>query len=125
MTTPQVRLLASAIAMIAGAVASSTDNLNVNVGITIILVSGVLFLVEMVGSQRYNDNPGLLYGLPQPIRPCITFQIFSGVSGVSICCTPNPDRASITALATAAGAATVGSSPTPLIPKGFMGEGVS
>lgn len=52
MTNPQVRLLASAIAMIAGALASSTDNLNVNVGITIILVGGVLFLVEYVRSQR-------------------------------------------------------------------------
>ena len=49
MTNPQVRLLASA--MIAGALASNTDNLNVNVGITIILVSGVLFLVEYVRSQ--------------------------------------------------------------------------
>ena len=50
MTNPQVRLLVSA--MIAGALASSTDNLNVNVGITIILVSGVLFLVQYVRSQR-------------------------------------------------------------------------
>ena len=50
MTNPQVRLLASA--MIAGTLASSTDNLNVNVGITIILVGGVLFLVEYVRSQR-------------------------------------------------------------------------
>ena len=47
---PQVRLLASA--MNAGALASSTDNLNVNVGITTILVGGVLFLVEYVRSQR-------------------------------------------------------------------------
>jgi hypothetical protein len=52
MTNPQVRLLDSAIAMIAGGLASSTDNLNVNVGITIILVSGVLLLVEYVRSQR-------------------------------------------------------------------------
>jgi hypothetical protein len=52
MNNPQVRLLASAIAMIAGALAASTDNLNVNVGITIILVSSVLFLVEYVRSQR-------------------------------------------------------------------------
>jgi len=49
MTNPLVRLLTSA--MIAGALASSPDNLNVNVGITIILVSGVLFLVEYVRSQ--------------------------------------------------------------------------
>jgi len=52
MNNQQVRLLASASAMIAGALAASTDNLNVNVGITIILVSSVLFLVEYVRSQR-------------------------------------------------------------------------
>ena len=32
--------------------AASTDNLDVNVGITIIFVSGVLFLVEYVRCQR-------------------------------------------------------------------------
>ncbi len=52
MTNVQVRLLAAAIAMLAGAVAASTDNLDVNVGITIIFVSGVLFLVEYIRSQR-------------------------------------------------------------------------
>jgi hypothetical protein len=52
MTNVQVRLLAAAIAMLAGAVAASTDNLDINVGITIIFVSGVLFLVEYIRSQR-------------------------------------------------------------------------
>jgi hypothetical protein len=52
MTNVQVRLLAAAIAMLAGAVAASTDNLDMNVGITIIFVSGVLFLVEYIRSQR-------------------------------------------------------------------------
>ena len=52
MTNVQVRLLAAAIAMIAGAVTASTDNLDINVGITIIFVSGVLFLVEYIRSQR-------------------------------------------------------------------------
>ena len=52
MTNVQVRLLAAAIAMLAGAVAASTDNLDVNGGITIIFVSGVLFLVESIRSQR-------------------------------------------------------------------------
>lgn len=51
MTNVQVRLLAAAIAMLAGAVAASTDNLDINVGITIIFVSGVLFLVEYIRSQ--------------------------------------------------------------------------
>ena len=52
MTNVPVRLLAAAIAMLAGAVAASTDNLDINVGITIIFVSGVLFLVEYIRSQR-------------------------------------------------------------------------
>ena len=52
MTNVQVRLLAAAIAMLAGALAASTDNLDVNIGLTIIFVSGVLFLVEYFRSQR-------------------------------------------------------------------------
>ena len=52
MTNVQARLLAAAIAMLAAAVAASTDNLDANVGITIIFVSGVLFLVEYIRSQR-------------------------------------------------------------------------
>ncbi len=52
MTNVQVRLLAAAIALLPGALAASTDNLNVNVGITIIIVSGVPFLVEYIRCQR-------------------------------------------------------------------------
>ncbi len=52
MTNVQVRLLAAAIAMLAGAVAASTDNLDVNVGLAIILVSGALFLAEYIRCQR-------------------------------------------------------------------------
>lgn len=52
MTNVQVRLLAAAIAMLAGAVAASTDNLNVNVGLAIILVSGALFVAEYIRCQR-------------------------------------------------------------------------
>ena len=51
-TNVQVRLLAAAIALLPGALAASTDNLNVNVGITIIIVSGVPFLVEYIRCQR-------------------------------------------------------------------------
>ena len=43
MTNIQVRLLAAGIALLAGAHAASTDNLDVNVGLVIILVSGVIF----------------------------------------------------------------------------------
>ena len=52
MTNVQVRLLASAIALLAGALAASTDNLNVNVGLAIILVSGALFVAEYIRCQR-------------------------------------------------------------------------
>ena len=51
-TNVQVRLVASAIALIAGALAASTDNLDVNVGIAIIVVSGAIFLAEYVRSLR-------------------------------------------------------------------------
>ena len=52
MTNVQVRLLAAAIALLAGAHAASTDNLDVNVGIAIIVVSGAFFLADYVRSQR-------------------------------------------------------------------------
>lgn len=52
MTNVQARLLAAAIAMLAGAVAASTDNLDVNVGLAIILVSACLFVAEYIRSQR-------------------------------------------------------------------------
>jgi hypothetical protein len=51
-TNVQVRLLAAAIGLVAGALAASTDNLNVNVGISIILVSGAIFLAEYVRCQK-------------------------------------------------------------------------
>ena len=51
MTNVQVRLLASSIALIGGAIAASTDNLNVNVGLAIILVSGAIFVAEYVRCQ--------------------------------------------------------------------------
>ncbi len=52
MTNIQVRLLAAAIALLAGAVAAGTDNLDVNVGLAIILVSSAMFVAEYVRSQR-------------------------------------------------------------------------
>ncbi len=52
MTNIQVRLLAAAIALLAGALAAGTDNLNINVGLAISIVSGAMFVVEYVRSQR-------------------------------------------------------------------------
>jgi len=46
MSNSQVRLLSSAIAMLAGGVIANTTNIDVNISIAIILVSSILFLVE-------------------------------------------------------------------------------
>ena len=51
MANLQVRLLASSFAMVAGAIAAGTDNLDVNVGIIIIVVSGALFLADYIRCQ--------------------------------------------------------------------------
>jgi hypothetical protein len=52
MTTTIGRLIASAIALVAGAIACSTENLNVNVGISLIVVASVLFVVDYIRSQK-------------------------------------------------------------------------
>jgi len=46
MTNSQVRLLSSAIALLAGGVIANTTNIDVNVSIAIILISSILFIVE-------------------------------------------------------------------------------
>jgi hypothetical protein len=48
MTNAHARLIAGSIALVAGAVAASTDNINVNVGLVIIILSGAIFVVEYV-----------------------------------------------------------------------------
>ena len=45
------RLIAAAIAMVAGAVACTAEGLSWNVGVGILLVAGALFLAEYVRSQ--------------------------------------------------------------------------
>ncbi len=52
MSNVQARLLSSALAMVAGAIAAGTDNLDVNVGIVIILVSGAVLVAEYIRSYR-------------------------------------------------------------------------
>lgn len=47
MSNSQVRLLSSAIALLAGGVISQTNNIDVNVSITIILISSVLFSLSI------------------------------------------------------------------------------
>jgi hypothetical protein len=51
MTDSQARLLASAVGLVAGALAASTDNINVNIGLVIIIVSGAMFVTEYVRSR--------------------------------------------------------------------------
>ena len=52
MTNGQVRLLAAALALLAGAVMANTNNLDVNVSIVVILVSSAIFVAEYLRSQR-------------------------------------------------------------------------
>src|SRR5215472_14441010 len=54
-----------------------------------------------------------------------SFQIFSGVSGMSTCFTPSGESASTTEFTTAGEQPIVPASPTPFTPRGFTGEGVS
>ncbi len=52
MTNTQVRLIASAIALLAGAILGTTTNIDVNVSIVIILVSAAIFVVEYIRCQK-------------------------------------------------------------------------
>ena len=52
MSNVQVRLIASAIVLLAGAVLANTDNIDVNVSLAIILVSVAVFATEYVRSQK-------------------------------------------------------------------------
>jgi len=52
MTNTQVRLIASAIALLAGGVIANTTNIHVNISIVVILVSAAIFVVEYLRSQR-------------------------------------------------------------------------
>ena len=58
MTNTQARMLASAIVLVAGAIAASTDNLNVNIGIVVILISGAMFVTEYVRSRLEKNTTG-------------------------------------------------------------------
>ena len=51
MTNQQARLIGTAIALVGGGVAVNAENLD-NVGITIILITGALFIAEYIRSQK-------------------------------------------------------------------------
>ncbi len=52
MTNIQVRLLAAAIVMVAGALAASSTGLDASVGFVIIILSGTVFIAEYVRSYQ-------------------------------------------------------------------------
>jgi hypothetical protein len=52
MTNGQTRLLASALAMLAGGVLANSSGVNVNLSIAIILLGLVAFVVEYVRSRK-------------------------------------------------------------------------
>ena len=52
MTNTVGRLIAVSIAMVAGAVACAASNLDINIGITILLVATALFVAEYVRAQK-------------------------------------------------------------------------
>ena len=52
MTNKQARLIASAIALLAGGVIANASSLDVNISIIIILLSSVLFVVEYLRCLR-------------------------------------------------------------------------
>ena len=52
MTNDVGRLIAASIAMVAGASACTTNNLDINVGISILVVAGAIFVAEYFRSQK-------------------------------------------------------------------------
>ena len=52
MTNKQARLIGTAIALLAGSVAASTERLDINVGIAIIVITGVLFIAEYIRCHK-------------------------------------------------------------------------
>ena len=52
MTNLQARLIASALGLMAGAILCTTDRVDINVGLAILIVSAVLFVVEYFRIQK-------------------------------------------------------------------------
>lgn len=52
MTNIQIRLIASAMGLIAGAILSTTERVDINIGLAIVIICGVLFLFEYFRSQK-------------------------------------------------------------------------
>src|SRR5438309_4136891 len=67
---------------------------------------------------------GWNHGFAPPLR-CISAQSFCGVAGIATSLTPNGSSASTMAFMTAGVEAIVPASPTPLVPSGLTGLGVT
>ena len=67
---------------------------------------------------------GDAYGGHYLLLPFIARQTFSGVTGMSICSTPNDESAFTIALTTAGGLPTAPDSPIPFAPSGLFGHRV-
>jgi uncharacterized membrane protein len=52
MSNMQTRLMAAAIALLAGAILCTSDQVNINVGLAILIVSAALFAVEYFRMQK-------------------------------------------------------------------------
>ena len=52
MTNSQVRLIAAAIALLAGGVIANANDIDVSVSIVIILVSAIIFIIEYIRNQK-------------------------------------------------------------------------
>lgn len=52
MTNAQTRLMASAVGLLAGSILCTTDNVDINIGLAILIVSAVLFVVEFFRLQK-------------------------------------------------------------------------
>lgn len=52
MSNAQTRLLASSIGLLAGSILCTTDNVNINFGLAILIVSSALFVVEFFRLQK-------------------------------------------------------------------------
>src|SRR5262249_14730144 len=76
-------------------------------------------------TQRGWDNILELLRDHDAFLPFKIFQTFSDRTGISMCVIPNGESASTMALTTAGVDPIVPASPTPLMPSGFTGEGVT
>jgi len=52
MSNSQTRLISSAVGLLAGSILCTTDNVNINVGLAILIISAVLFTVEYFRLQK-------------------------------------------------------------------------